>query len=126
MKAVLRKRISGVCLFAQESSLFHHRDPDENREHCAAMLRTAMGPEIALALADPLVLMVNPDGLLRLDRFSEGRSQTKSSPCRASWSRSLVWSLATCARKCTPTFPLSAPNCFRVITGRRAANVSRA
>ena len=43
-----------------------------------AMLRTAMGPEIAAALADPLVVevMVNPDGALRLDRLGEGRSDT--------------------------------------------------
>jgi len=40
------------------------------------MLRTAMGPEIAAALADPLVteIMVNPDGALRLDRLGEGRT----------------------------------------------------
>jgi type IV secretion system protein VirB11 len=43
-----------------------------------AMLRTAMGPDIAAALADPLVLeiMVNPDGSLRLDRLGEGRTDT--------------------------------------------------
>lgn len=43
-----------------------------------AMLRTAMGPSIAEALADPLVteIMVNPDGALRLDRLGEGRSDT--------------------------------------------------
>jgi type IV secretion system protein VirB11 len=43
-----------------------------------AMLRTAMGPAIAAALADPLVveLMVNPDGVLRLDRLGEGRVDT--------------------------------------------------
>jgi len=43
-----------------------------------AMLRTAMGPTIAEALADPLVLevMVNPDGALRLDRLGEGRTDT--------------------------------------------------
>lgn len=42
------------------------------------MLRTAMGPTIAAALADPLVVevMVNPDGLLRLDRLGEGRTET--------------------------------------------------
>lgn len=40
-----------------------------------AMLRTAMGPAIAAALADPLVveIMANPDGVLRLDRLGEGR-----------------------------------------------------
>ncbi len=44
------------------------------------MLRTAMGAKIAEALADPLVIeiMVNPDGLLRLDRLGEGRSETPS------------------------------------------------
>ena len=56
-------------------------EPDESRERRAAMLRTAMGPAIAEALADPLVVevMVNPDGLLRLDRLGEGRSQTEVS-----------------------------------------------
>ena len=43
-----------------------------------AMLRTAMGPAIAAALADPLVIevMVNPDGALRLDRLDVGRCET--------------------------------------------------
>jgi type IV secretion system protein VirB11 len=42
------------------------------------MLRTAMGPAIAAALADPAVIevMVNPDGALRLDRLGEGRIDT--------------------------------------------------
>ena len=40
-----------------------------------AMLASAMGPAIAAARADPLVveIMVNPDGALRLDRLGEGR-----------------------------------------------------
>jgi type IV secretion system protein VirB11 len=43
-----------------------------------AMLRTAMGPAIAAAMADPLVIevMVNPDGAIRLDRLGEGRRDT--------------------------------------------------
>jgi type IV secretion system protein VirB11 len=43
-----------------------------------AMLRTAMGPAIAAALADPLVIevMVNPDGALRVDRLDSGRHDT--------------------------------------------------
>ncbi len=43
-----------------------------------SMLRTAMGPAIAEALADPTVIevMVNPDGGLRLDRLGAGRSDT--------------------------------------------------
>lgn len=45
-----------------------------------AMLRSAMGPAIAAALADPVVIeiMVNPDGRLRLDRLGEGRIDTGS------------------------------------------------
>src|SRR3546814_9569660 len=43
-----------------------------------AMLRTAMGPAIAAALADAQVIeiMVTPDGVLRLDRLGEGRVDT--------------------------------------------------
>ncbi len=43
-----------------------------------AMLRTAMGPAIAAALADPHVIeiMVNPDGVLRLDTLGIGRTDT--------------------------------------------------
>ncbi|NBB40701.1 P-type conjugative transfer ATPase TrbB [Sphingobium yanoikuyae] len=42
------------------------------------MLRSAMGPAIAAALADPAVIeiMVNPDGRLWLDRLGEGRIAT--------------------------------------------------
>jgi len=49
-----------------------------SRDRRRAMLRTAMGPAIAAALADPLVaeVMVNPDGALRLDRLGEGRLDT--------------------------------------------------
>jgi P-type conjugative transfer ATPase TrbB len=48
---------------------------DERRR---AMLRTAFGPTIASALADPLVMevMVNPDGALRLDRLGYGVTDT--------------------------------------------------
>ncbi|APR53209.1 P-type conjugative transfer ATPase TrbB [Sphingomonas koreensis] len=47
-------------------------------ERRRAMLRSAMGPTIAAALADPAVLeiMVNPDGVLRLDRLGAGRIDT--------------------------------------------------
>ena len=40
------------------------------------MLRTAMGPLIAAALDDPDVVevMLNPDGVLWLDRLSAGRA----------------------------------------------------
>src|ERR1700750_2220044 len=44
------------------------------------MLRTAMGPAIAAALADPLVaeVMVNPDGALRLHLVRRGRVATRA------------------------------------------------
>jgi type IV secretion system protein VirB11 len=50
----------------------------ETLDRRAQMLRTAMGPDIAVALADPTVVevMVNPDGVLRLDRLGEGRIDT--------------------------------------------------
>jgi len=50
----------------------------ETLDRRRTMLRTAMGTDIAAALADPLVIevMVNPDGALRLDRLGEGRSDT--------------------------------------------------
>jgi len=50
----------------------------ESLERKRAMLRTAMGPEIAAALADSQVIevMVNPDGALRLDRLGAGRCDT--------------------------------------------------
>jgi P-type conjugative transfer ATPase TrbB len=50
----------------------------ESSDRKRAMLRTAMGPAISAALADPLVIevMVNPDGALRLDRLGSGRSDT--------------------------------------------------
>lgn len=56
------------------SSLSNTQAQDRRR----AMLRTAMGPAIAAALADPLVIevMVNPDGSLRIDRLGEGRIDT--------------------------------------------------
>ena len=43
-----------------------------------AMLQSAMGPDIAAALADPLTqeAMVNPDGRLRIDRLGEGCTDT--------------------------------------------------
>src|SRR3546814_4300806 len=50
----------------------------ESRQRRRTMLRTAMGPAIGAALADPAVIevMVNPDGRLRLDRLGEGRVNT--------------------------------------------------
>jgi type IV secretion system protein TrbB len=46
-------------------------------ERRRAMLKTAMGPVISAALADPEIveIMVNPDGRLWLDRLGAGRSE---------------------------------------------------
>jgi P-type conjugative transfer ATPase TrbB len=51
---------------------------DLSRDRRRAMLRTAMGPEIVAALAEPRVIevMVNPDGVLRVDMLGEGRKDT--------------------------------------------------
>jgi type IV secretion system protein VirB11 len=59
------------------SAGYEHSESHERRR---TMLRTAMGPAIAEALADPLVIeiMVNPDGMLRLDRLGAGRCETPS------------------------------------------------
>jgi type IV secretion system protein VirB11 len=50
----------------------------ESNARKRTMLRTAMGPAIAAALAEPHVIevMVNPDGTLRLDRLGTGRIDT--------------------------------------------------
>lgn len=50
----------------------------EAQRRKSSMLRTAMGPVIAAALADPAVIevMINPDGRIWLDRLGEGRIDT--------------------------------------------------
>jgi type IV secretion system protein VirB11 len=50
----------------------------ESLERRRTMLRTALGPDIAAALAEPQVVevMVNPDGRLWLDRLDTGRAAT--------------------------------------------------
>lgn len=50
----------------------------ETRERRRGMLRTAMGPAIAVALEEPDVVevLVNPDGRLWLDRHGTGRTET--------------------------------------------------
>ena len=52
--------------------------PSISAARAYAMLQSAMGPDIAAALADPLTqeVMVNPDGRLRIDRLGEGCSDT--------------------------------------------------
>ena len=47
-------------------------------ERRTRMLRTAMGPAIAMALDDPDVIevLLNPDGMLWIDRITDGRAPT--------------------------------------------------
>jgi type IV secretion system protein VirB11 len=61
-----------------ELSLVATPAAQEAKDRRRQMLRTAFGPTIAAALADPTVLevMVNPDGRLWIDRATAGRSDT--------------------------------------------------
>ena len=60
------------------AELFHTVAAQEAQGRRRQMLRTAFGPTIAAALADPAVLevMVNPDGKLWIDRAAHGRADT--------------------------------------------------
>ena len=60
------------------TELFHAVAAEEANSRRRQMLRTAFGPTIAAALADPTVLevMLNPDGRLWIDRTTEGRKDT--------------------------------------------------
>jgi type IV secretion system protein VirB11 len=61
-----------------ELSLVGSPAAQEANDRRRQMLRTAFGPTIAAALADPTVLevMVNPDGRLWIDRATDGRADT--------------------------------------------------
>jgi len=60
------------------ADLLHSAAAEEAQLRRRQMLRSAFGPVIASALADPAVLevMVNPDGRLWIDRAAEGRADT--------------------------------------------------
>lgn len=70
--------MSGADYVAELAAVSSERSPATSAERRRSMLRTAMGPAIEAALADPLTqeIMVNPDGALRIDRLGEGRSDT--------------------------------------------------
>jgi type IV secretion system protein VirB11 len=61
-----------------ELSLVATPAAQEAKDRRRQMLRTAFGPTIAAALADPTVLevMVNPDGRLWIDRATSGRADS--------------------------------------------------
>ncbi|WP_206240214.1 P-type conjugative transfer ATPase TrbB [Novosphingobium terrae] len=73
--------------------------PDTSAERRRAMLRSAMGSDIADALADPLVveIMVNPDGRLWLDRLGQGRVDT-GMLCEAAQTERIIRLVASHAR----------------------------
>ena len=60
------------------ADLFSLAAAEEAQGRRRQMLRTAFGPTIAAALADPTVIevMVNPDGRLWIDRAAAGRHDT--------------------------------------------------
>ena len=60
------------------TDLFQAVATEEANSRRRQMLRTAFGPTIAAALADPTVLevMLNPDGRLWIDRTTDGRKDT--------------------------------------------------
>jgi type IV secretion system protein VirB11 len=91
---------------------------DTSAERRRAMLRSAMGPAIADALADPLVveIMVNPDGRLWLDRLGEDASIPASCARRPRPNGSSGWSPAMPGARRMPTRRSSRRNCRR--TGR--------
>ena len=86
------------------------------------MLRTAFGPTIAAALADPTVIevMVNPDGRLWIERATDGRVTPASASAAPKPNASSAWSPPTCAARCTTRRRSSRPSC------RRPASASRA
>jgi type IV secretion system protein TrbB len=86
------------------------------------MLRTAFGPTIAAALADPAVIevMVNPDGRLWIESAMEGRRDTGERIGSAEAERIIRLVAATCAARCTTARPSSPPSC------RRPASASKA
>src|SRR5258707_6867347 len=75
---VRRVRRRGILRPGEGRSAMSDLLSSETRERRRGMLRTAMGPAIALALDEPDVVevLVNPDGRLWLDRHGSGRSDT--------------------------------------------------
>lgn len=93
----------------------------ETRERRRGMLRTAMGPAIALALDEPDVVevMVNPDGRLWLDRHGSGRSDTGVVLTPYEAERIILLVASHMRAEASGSSPVAPPNC------RRRASVSR-
>ncbi|MFN3945801.1 MAG: P-type conjugative transfer ATPase TrbB [Allosphingosinicella sp.] len=100
----------------------------EAESRMRAMLRTAMGPAIAAALAEAAVVevMVNPDGALRLDRLGEGRVDTghRLAPAEVERIIRLVASRArTEAHAGAPIVSAELPGADEDLTGERFEGV---
>jgi len=83
------------------ADLFSLAAAEEAQGRRRQMLRTAFGPTIAAALADPAVIevMVNPDGKLWIERaLSDARTPASTSPALRPNALS-GWSLRMCAGK---------------------------
>jgi type IV secretion system protein VirB11 len=72
------------------------------------MLRTAFGPTIAAALADPTVIevMVNPDGKLWIERATIGREDTGNRVGSAECERIIRLVAAHVRREVTAMMPI--------------------
>ena len=94
------------------------------------MLRTAFGPTIAAALADPTVLevMVNPDGRLWIDRATSGRADSGQRMGAAETERIIRLVAAHVRREVTDKAPIvsASPRYGRALRGCHAAGCTGA
>jgi Flp pilus assembly CpaF family ATPase len=69
----------------------------------ARMLRTALGPAIAMWLKVPAVVevMLHPDGRLQVDRLTEGLADTGDCPPQTSSWALIPWKALTVRRSAT-------------------------
>ena len=88
--------------------LFSQAGAEEAQGRRRQMLRTAFGPAIAAALADPSVLdvMVNPDGRLWIDTAADGRRDMGARIAAAEAERIIRLVAAHVRREITETAPI--------------------
>ena len=98
----------------------HHLN-QEAISRSARMLRTALGPAIALWLEDPDVVevMLNPDGRLWIDRLASGLVDTGGACYLAMANASSGSSRTTSAPRCTPGRRAYPPSSLRLASALR-------
>jgi type IV secretion system protein VirB11 len=91
-----------------ELSLIATPAAQQAKDRRRQMLRTAFGPTIAAALADPTVLevMVNPDGRLWIDRATSGRADSGQRMGAAETERIIRLAAAHVRREVTDKAPI--------------------